>query len=79
MRRGALPREERAGTHCGSTVTWTLELYPGLRALAGGSFDDPDWLRIERHVWTRSMHKWLVCPPGVEIFEKGSLPVPAKR
>ena len=25
---------------CGSTVTWTLELYPGLRALAVGSFDD---------------------------------------
>jgi hypothetical protein len=65
--------------NCGSTVTWTLELYPGLRALAGGSFDDPDWLSIERHVWTRSRHKWFVCPPGAEVFEKGSLPPPAKR
>ena len=43
--------------NCGSTVTWTLELYPG----------------------TRSKHKWLACPPGVEVFEKGSLPLPAKR
>ena len=27
---------------------------------------------VERHVWTRSKQKWLVCPPGAEIFEKGS-------
>jgi hypothetical protein len=54
-------------------VELTGELYPGLRALAGGSFDDPDWLSIERHVWTRSKHKWFVCPPGAEVFEKGSL------
>jgi hypothetical protein len=57
---------------CGSTVTWTLELFPGFRAIAGGSFDDPDWIRIERHVWTRSKHKWFVCPPDVEAFEKAA-------
>jgi hypothetical protein len=64
--------------NCGSTVSWTLELYPGLRALAGGTFDDPDWLTIERHVWTRSRQKWVVCPQGVETFEKGSTQPPAK-
>ena len=63
---------------CGSTVTWTLELYPGLRALAVGSFDDPDWLAISRHVWTRSKHEWFTCPQGAEVFEKGSRPAPAK-
>jgi hypothetical protein len=64
--------------NCGGTVTWTVEAFPGLRALAGGSFDDPDWLRFERHVWTRSKQKWFVCPPGVETFEKGAQPPPAK-
>jgi len=54
---------------CGSTVSWTAEVFPGLRALAGGSFDDPDWIRIERHVWTRSKHRWFVCPSDVEAFE----------
>jgi hypothetical protein len=63
---------------CGSTVTWTLELYPGLRALAVGMFDDPDWLAISRHVWMRSRHKWLECPKGAEVFEKGSPPLPPK-
>ena len=64
--------------NCGSTVTWTLELYPGLRALAVGSFDDPGWLAVSRHVWTRSGHKWFIYPPGAEIFEKGSPPGPVK-
>jgi len=61
---------------CGSTVTWTIEALPGLRAIAGGTFDDPDWLRIQRHGWTRSKHKWVVCPAGVETFEQSSLPPP---
>jgi hypothetical protein len=64
--------------NCGNTVTWTFEAFPGVRGLAGGSFDDPNWLRIERHGWTRSKQKWFVCPPGVEIFEKGALQPPAK-
>src|SRR5688572_24380962 len=57
---------------CGTTVTWTLELLPGGRGIAGGTFDDPAWLRIERHGWTRSAHPWVVLPPGVELFPKSS-------
>ena len=60
--------------NCGSSVTWTIEALPGLRAIAGGSFDDPDWLNIRRHGWTRSKHKWVVCPAGAEVFEKSTLP-----
>ena len=60
--------------HCGTTVTLTAEKSPGRRIVSGGTFDDPGWLRIERHVWTRSGVPWMVYPPDVEIFEKGSLP-----
>ena len=59
---------------CGTTVTLTSERSPGGRTVSGATFDDPGWLRIERHVWTRSGVPWMVFPPGVEIFEKGSLP-----
>lgn len=58
---------------CGSTVTWTLEVSPAWRGVAGGCFDDTSWLKIERHGWTRSKHPWVVIPPGVETFEKSSL------
>ena len=64
---------------CGNTVSWTAEVFPGMRALAGGSFDDPDWLKINRHGWTRSKQKWVVCPADVQVFEKGALQPPPKR
>jgi len=63
---------------CGTTVTWMLELFPDGRGVAGGSFDDPGWLRIERHTWTRSKQPWVPIPPGVERHEKAALQQPVK-
>jgi len=63
-------------TNCGTTVSWTLELLPGARGIAGGTFDDPAWLKIERHSWTRSAHPWVIVPPDVERFPKGALQQP---
>ena len=58
---------------CGSTVTWTLEVQPEWRGVAGGSFDDTSWLTIERHAWTRSRQHWLPLPTDVPVFEKSSI------
>lgn len=63
---------------CGTTLTWTLEALPGMRAIAGGCFDDPTWFRIERHAWLRSAHPWVAVPAGVESLERGSLREPGK-
>lgn len=63
---------------CGTTVTWTTEILPGARAIAGGTFDDPKWLVIERHIWMRSAHSWIVPPKDAEVFEQSSLPQPTK-
>ena len=63
-------------TRCGNTVTWTLEALPGMRAIAGGTFDDPSWLELNRHVWTQSAQEWVTIPPGVQRLDKGSLPPP---
>src|SRR5262245_60309923 len=65
-------------TNCGTTVSWTLELLPGARGIAGGTFDDPAWLKIERHSWTRSAHPWVIVPPDVERFPKGALQQPLR-
>lgn len=62
--------------NCGTTVTWTLELLPGARAIAGGTLDDPNWLKIERHTWVRSRHHWVPLPSDVERFEKSALQQP---
>lgn len=55
---------------CGTTVTWTAEAVPGMRAVAGGTFDDPNWFTLPVHTFTRSAQHWMVYPPGVEVQEK---------
>lgn len=61
-------------TNCGGTVTWTLEMMPGMRGFAGGSFDDPKWFRILRHSWMRSAHPWVKAPPGMETHQQSAQP-----
>lgn len=41
-------------TNCGTAVTWTTEMRPGLRAIAGGTYDNVDWYQIDAHIWARS-------------------------
>jgi hypothetical protein len=67
---------------CGTTVTHTIELRPGLRAIAAGTMDDPEGFRVDRHVWARSARPWVAIPVGVEEYETGSVgagPVRRKR
>jgi hypothetical protein len=58
---------------CGTTVTWTAEAFPGARGIAGGTFDDPNWLKLKSHVWTRSAQRWVVFPADVERIETTTL------
>lgn len=55
---------------CGSTVSWTLEMRPGLRAIAGGSFDNPNWYDIEGHIWIRSARSDMCYPDGMLVCEE---------
>lgn len=55
---------------CGSTVSWTLEMRPGLRAIAGGAFDNPDWFTIAAHIWTRSARSDMCYPDGMPVHEE---------
>lgn len=55
---------------CGTAVSWTLEMRPGLRAIAGGTYDDPDWFTVQAHLWTRSARSDMLYPEHVEVFEQ---------
>lgn len=57
---------------CGTTVSGTLEHAPGARVISGGTFDDPNWLRLDHHIWTRSAQHWMAFPTDVERFEQAS-------
>ncbi len=58
-------------TNCGTNVTWTGETTPGERGIAIGTFDDPDWIDVRTHTWTRSAHHSVQIPPDAEVFSTG--------
>jgi hypothetical protein len=51
-------------------VSFGIERVPTARAISVGTFDDPRWLAINRHIWTRSALDCMPIPPGAERFEK---------
>lgn len=67
VRRGALPA-------CGTTISMTAEVFPGLRGIAGGTFDERSWIKVDRQVWTRSARSWVTLPSDIEAFPKSSVP-----
>lgn len=56
---------------CGTTVSGTAESVPGQRWIAGGTFDDPNWLDVKLHVWTDSAHHSVHFPPEAVTFPGG--------
>ena len=54
---------------CGTTVSWTTEFFPGARAIAVGTFEDPNWVKPAMHIWTRSAARWMAFPADVPVFE----------
>lgn len=61
---------------CGTTVSHIAELRPGVRTIAAGTFDDPGWFRIDRHIWVRSKLPWVVIPEGVATYAHGFVAAP---
>ena len=64
---------------CGTTVFHTAELRPGMRTVTGGTFDDPGWFTIDRHIWVQSKLPWVTISAGVTTCQQGfvSAPPPA--
>jgi hypothetical protein len=44
---------------CGSTVYWEADGFPGLVAVAVGSFADPTFPAPRHSVWERRRHHWV--------------------
>jgi len=61
---------------CGTTVFHTAEIRPGIRTVTGGTFDDPGWFTIDRHIWAQSKLPWVTIPADVASFQKGFVAAP---
>ena len=62
---------------CGTTISHSAELRPGKRTIAAGSFDEPGWFTIDRHIWVRSKLPWVTIPAGVVSCDQGYVAPPA--
>lgn len=58
---------------CGTAVTWTTEMRPGLRAIAGGTYDNVDWYRIEAHIWAQSARSDMCYPDDMPVHQEALL------
>lgn len=58
--------------HCGTTVSHTVQIRPGLRAIAVGTLDDPEWPQIQRHIWVQSKRSWVAVPSNMVAFPQGA-------
>lgn len=56
---------------CGTTISHTSELRPGMRTIAAGTFDEPTWFNIDRHIWVQSKLSWVVIPENVATYSQG--------
>lgn len=52
---------------CGSAVMITLERYPEIRSMMGGTLDDKSLLEPAFSLWTSSGQPWLTLPPGIVL------------
>ena len=58
---------------CGTHLSLRFERFPTMQGVCGGTFDDPDWFKPDRHIFTRSAVDWMTFPAGVSCFEQHAI------
>lgn len=53
---------------CGSAVMITLDRYPEIRSMMGGTVDDKSRLKPAFSLWCSSAQPWLALPCAIEQF-----------
>lgn len=56
--------------HCGSTVFFKADLFPGMTGIAAGCFNDPNLPEPTFNAWTQSKYKWMNLPQHWHAMEK---------
>ncbi len=54
---------------CGNRVGVTLERFPSVQILYGGTFEDPSWLVPSSHIFTENAVPWFDLPSATSCFK----------
>jgi len=60
---------------CGSTVSTSLELFPGLIGIPVGCFAEPDFPAPKVAAWCETKHAWVRFPDGVLMLRDQAQPM----
>ena len=52
-------------------MIWDPEIRPGMRGLAGGTFDDTSWIKNPWNIWCDSKQDWYQIPDESEKKKAG--------
>ena len=63
------PHDIHRCPHCHTALWSDYGRRPSLRFVRVGTLDDPDAIRPDVHIFTRSKAPWVVLPDGVPAFE----------
>ena len=55
---------------CGSSVMVTLDRYPEIRSMMGGTFDDKSRITPAFCLWCSSGQPWLKLPKEIELYSE---------
>ena len=55
---------------CGSAVSITLDRYPDIRSMMGGTLDDKSKVRPSFSIWCSNGQPWLKLPEGIDCFSE---------
>jgi len=53
---------------CGSAVSITLDRYPNIRSMMGGTLDDKSKITPTFSVWCSAGQQWLALPEGITCY-----------
>jgi DHA2 family multidrug resistance protein len=54
---------------CGSAISITLDRYPNIRSMMGGTMDDKTKIKPSFSVWCSAGQPWFKMPEGIACFE----------
>ena len=58
---------------CGVTVGLSFERFPAVQAILAGTYDDPAWVRFDKHIFTASALPWMAYSESMDLFNEHSL------
>jgi hypothetical protein len=54
--------------HCGSAISITLDRFPQIRSMMGGTLDDKSAIKPSFSIWCSEGQSWLQLPAGITCF-----------